>query len=279
MQSTVKKNLQSVNTMADNKKSFILHLDSLEVLDELTPTQCGELLLAMRAYNEGNDVKLSGLLKAVFIPFRNQFDRDLEKYNSIVLRNRENGAKGGKPKGTQTNPLGILGTQANPNKPDNDSDSKKDSENGSENGKDENTGGQAPVKVFVKPSQDEIVNYVIQKNPTGNISGATSFAEVFFSHYENIGWKVGKNKMKDWKLAIVQWKETMNKHLFPNGIAQLPPEQRQVTPDLPNHKRGVEYKRSGIENRTFKGNYNEFLDAKGCTPDETFTIVREYVIG
>jgi hypothetical protein len=60
---------------------------------------------------------------------------------------------------------------------------------------------------------------------------------------------------------------------------QIPPEQRQVTPDLPNHKRGVEYRRSGIENRTFKGNYNEFLDAKGCTPDETFTIVREYVIG
>jgi len=62
-------------------------------------------------------------------------------------------------------------------------------------------------------------------------------------------------------------------------VPQLPPEQRQVTPDLPNHKRGVEYRRSGIANRTFKGNYNEFLDAKGCTPDETFTIVREYVIG
>lgn len=61
--------------------------------------------------------------------------------------------------------------------------------------------------------------------------------------------------------------------------AYIPPEQRQVTPDLPNHKRGVEYRRSGIENRTFKGNYNEYLDAKGCTPDETFTIVREYVIG
>lgn len=42
--------------------------------------------------------------------------------------------------------------------------------------------------------------------------------------------------------------------------------------------RGIEYSRSGYPNRTFKGNYNEYMDAVGCTPDEEFTIVREYVI-
>lgn len=112
-------------------------MDSLDVLDELTAEQAGQLLLAMRDYNEGKQVQLSGLLKAVFIPFKNQFDRDFEKYQAIVLRNRENGAKGGKPKQTQENPVGILGTQTNPDKPDNDSDSKND--NGNESDSKSNT--------------------------------------------------------------------------------------------------------------------------------------------
>lgn len=121
--------------MADLKKSFIIHLDSLDVLDELDIEQAGQLFYAFRAYNLGKQVELTGLLKAVFIPFKNQFDRDLEKYNSIVVRNRENGLKGGKPRQTQTNPVGILGTQTNPNKPDNDNDSKNDSDSDNEKDK------------------------------------------------------------------------------------------------------------------------------------------------
>lgn len=121
--------------MADLKKSFIIHLDSLDVLDELDIEQAGQLFHAFRAYNLGKQVELTGLLKAVFIPFKNQFDRDLEKYNSIVVRNRENGLKGGKPRQTQTNPVGILGTQTNPNKPDNDNDSKNDSDSDNEKDK------------------------------------------------------------------------------------------------------------------------------------------------
>lgn len=111
------------------RKSFIVHMDSLEVLEELTNEQCGQLFLAMRDYNNGKTVNLSGLLKAVFIPFKNQFDRDMEKYEAIVLRNRENGLKGGKPKGTQTNPVGILAPQDNPDKPDSDSKSDSDKKN------------------------------------------------------------------------------------------------------------------------------------------------------
>jgi hypothetical protein len=108
-------------------------MDSLDVLSELSHEQVGQLFIAMRDYNNDEEVKLEGLLKAVFIPFKNQFDRDAEKYEAIVLRNRENGKNGGKPKKTQTNPVGILGTQPNPDKPDNDSDSKSDSKSDSDN--------------------------------------------------------------------------------------------------------------------------------------------------
>ncbi len=110
------------------KKSFILHLDSLEILDELSMEQAGELLFAMRDYNIGNSPNLSGLMKAIFVTFKNQFDRDLEKYKASCLKNRGNGSKGGRPIQTQVNPVGYLQTQVNPNEPDNDSDSDSDNE-------------------------------------------------------------------------------------------------------------------------------------------------------
>ncbi len=109
------------------KTSFILHLDSLEVLDELSTEQAGELLLAMRDYNNGKSPILSGLMKAIFVTFKNQFDRDLKRYNVTCLKNKENGSKGGRPTRTQVNPVGYLETQVNPNEPDNDSDSDNES--------------------------------------------------------------------------------------------------------------------------------------------------------
>jgi hypothetical protein len=118
-----------------NKKSFILHLDSLNVLDDLDNNQIAELFIAMRDYNLGKEVKLSGLMKAVFTSFKNQFDRDLDKYNAIVERNKINGQKGGRPK-KQNNPLGFLETQRNPEKPKKaDSDNDNDSVNGSDSKK------------------------------------------------------------------------------------------------------------------------------------------------
>jgi hypothetical protein len=32
-------------------------------------------------------------------------------------------------------------------------------------------------------------------------------AERFFAHYESNGWKVGKNGMRSWKAAVVNWRE------------------------------------------------------------------------
>ena len=124
------------------RKSFILHIDSLDVLDDLNDKQKAELFDAIRDYQNGNEIKLSGLMKAVFKPFENQFKRDKKKYKSVVERNRENGKKGGRPK-TQTNPKNPVGyseTQKNPKEPkkadsdsDSDSDSKNDNVNDSKN--------------------------------------------------------------------------------------------------------------------------------------------------
>jgi len=114
------------------KKSFIIHLDSLDILDELSMDQAGELFCAMRDYNLNKPVQLTGLMKVIFISFKNQFDRDLEKYKIASDKNKENGSKGGRPaKETQQNPVGYSGLKNNPNKADNDNDnvSVNDNEN------------------------------------------------------------------------------------------------------------------------------------------------------
>lgn len=117
------------------RKSFILHNDSLDVVNELTTDQKAELFQAIIDYNCGKEVKLTGLMNAVFIPFKNQFIRDLEKYEKVIERNIENGSKGGRPKKPQPNPKNPVGyseTQPNPTepkKPDNDNKNDSDSVN------------------------------------------------------------------------------------------------------------------------------------------------------
>ena len=55
-------------------------------------------------------------------------------------------------------------------------------------------------KYFNKPTILEVENYcILRKN---NVD-----AEAFISFYESKGWMIGKNKMKDWKQAIITWEK------------------------------------------------------------------------
>lgn len=112
--------------MASKRKSFVLHIDSLDILDDLTDEQAGQLFKAIKSHHKGEISELCPLVKIAFSPFKNQFARDDEKYQKIVERNKNNGLKGGRPK-TQDNPekpTGLSGNPDNPQKADNDSDSK-----------------------------------------------------------------------------------------------------------------------------------------------------------
>ena len=53
-----------------SKKSFILHLDSLDVIDELNDQQVAELFKAIIDYQKTGKTNLKGLMKVVFIPFK-----------------------------------------------------------------------------------------------------------------------------------------------------------------------------------------------------------------
>lgn len=56
----------------------------------------------------------------------------------------------------------------------------------------------AKREVFVPPSVDEVESYCDERNNGIN-------PQAFIDFYQTRGWKVGKEKMKDWKAAIRTW--------------------------------------------------------------------------
>ncbi len=99
------------------RTSFVLHLDTLAVLDELTDEQAGQFIKAIYLHRKGVEFSVDPLMKALLVPFIAQMKRDDEKYTKKVNANRNNGLKGGRPKANETkgNPVGFSETQHKPN--------------------------------------------------------------------------------------------------------------------------------------------------------------------
>ena len=75
--------------MSKKRKSFIVHYDSLNVLDDLTDDQAGLLFKAIKAYHLGDDIELDPLTNIAMSPFRNQFERDAVKYENLCENNKQ----------------------------------------------------------------------------------------------------------------------------------------------------------------------------------------------
>ena len=83
----------------DVKKGFILYLDYEEHINLLTDEQLGQLIRAIFEYEKTRETpELDGIIKMAFSFIKAQLDRDREKYERKVQKNRENGAKGGRPR-------------------------------------------------------------------------------------------------------------------------------------------------------------------------------------
>jgi len=169
------------------RKSYITHLDSLDILDKLSDEQAGKLFKAIKFYQKTKKTPdLDLMLDLVFTPFLNQFIRDDENYEKTCEARRVAGGKGGKQK--VANASKSKQNVANLA----DSDSKSDSDSDSKNKKDSKN------KNFTPPTLEEVKNYCQERKNTVN-------PEKWISHYQSNGWKVGKNQMKDWKAAVRTW--------------------------------------------------------------------------
>lgn len=80
-------------------------------------------------------------------------------------------------------------------------------------------------KYFIKPKKIEIKIYCIERN--NNID-----FEAFYDFYESKDWKIGKNKMKDWKAAVRTWERRDKKK---------PQTMSKIDSQLSEYLKGKEY--------------------------------------
>lgn len=114
-----------------NRKSFLIHIDSIEILDDLSNEQAGELFKAIKAYQYNDEIELSAIVKIAFSPFKNQFKRDEEKYIKTCEARASAGSKGGKQKVANASKCKqeVANLAENKNKNKNKTKNKSDSDN------------------------------------------------------------------------------------------------------------------------------------------------------
>ena len=104
------------------KGSFLLEKTLRKVIEPLDNEEKGILFQGILDYVNGIEPKLCGALKSIFIPIQEKIDDNEEKYQAICKKNKENGAKGGRPKKekaeTQKNPTVNFEEKNNPKKHD-----------------------------------------------------------------------------------------------------------------------------------------------------------------
>lgn len=80
--------------MSKEQRGFIVYGDIKDVIDELTDEQVAQLFRGMVDYFiEGKEPKFTGVLKFVFIPIKQQMDRNADKYEKKCEKMRENANK------------------------------------------------------------------------------------------------------------------------------------------------------------------------------------------
>jgi len=189
--------------MAKNKKSFLLYTDVHFTAQKLTNEQAGKLFKHILAYvNDENPVMNDILLEIAFEPIKQSLKRDLKKYESICLRNKENGLKGGRPKQEPKKPSGLLKNPNNPDEPkkaDNDSDNDSDSDIVKDK--------RRKRKPFSPPSLEDVQNYFSDNGYNKEV------AIKAWMSYDAANWFDSKgNPILNWKQKMINvWFTPENK--------------------------------------------------------------------
>lgn len=176
--------------------------------------------------------KLDGVAAIVFPLIEPQIAANNKRYVN-GLKGKEFGALGGAPKGNQNAVKTTPKTNQN-----NPKDKQKQPQNNPKTTPNENvnvnenvnenvvivpTAQQPPQRKtakFVKPTIEEIRAYTTAKHYTFD-------AEAFFAYYESNGWKVGRNPMKDWRMACTTWQKKQNERNN-NGNNQHPTDEQVI---------------------------------------------------
>ena len=86
--------MAETNKSYPEKTSFIIHTDSLDVLDDMDDATAGQLFKAIKAYQTNQELELDMIIKIALSPFKNQFKRDDEKWGDKIEVRSKNGRLG-----------------------------------------------------------------------------------------------------------------------------------------------------------------------------------------
>ena len=111
------------------KDSFLLYTEQEELINKLTDEQAGKLIKAIYHYAKTGEVlKMDLTLDIAFTPIKQSLDKNAEKYERIVQRNKANISKRWN---NTKNTSGKNGIRKNTKNTDNDNDNDNDNEDDS----------------------------------------------------------------------------------------------------------------------------------------------------
>ena len=187
------------------QETLVLFPEVLMITRKFSDAQFGALMRAVFSYRFGGE-EYSGDDMAIDVAFQaiaNQVDR-LKEYSEINTKNasgsesKQEGAECSEMQGNHppilSNPIQSNPIQSNPVQSDPVQSDPVQSESIRER---EAAAPPAPTG-FSPPSVQDVEAYCAQK-------GCCVDAERFVDYYASIGWKVGKNPMKDWRAAVRTW--------------------------------------------------------------------------
>lgn len=170
------------------------------------------------------DADPNGLLDGMFLQMRFSIDEAKAKRST----NRENGSRGGAPKGNKN---ACKNNRKQPNSTENKPNVNVN-DNVNANVISSNEDKAKSVSRFVAPTLDEIQGYCKEKG--FNVDAAS-----IYDHYTANGWVQGKNKpIKDWKAAVRQWARREGEFTKPQ--LQITNDARRGIDDV-SHNSGDDY--------------------------------------
>lgn len=196
------------------RKGFLLLNNQIEIIEDLSDEQAGQLLKAFYDYNNGNEVKLKGLMNSIFKQFKIIFDENEQRYQEKCEKNKKNIEEYWKKVKEEKNTneyerkrMNTMATNININKNINtniNTNENKLNNNNININKSERDQSFTPT---ASPTLAEIYNYAC----TLDINDK-DYCEKFYNHYESIGWVNGTGReIKNWKLVFNNWLKKDNK--------------------------------------------------------------------
>ena len=196
------------------KKGFLLLNNQIEIIEDLSDEQAGQLLKAFYDYNNGNEVKLKGLMNSIFKQFKVIFDENEQRYQEKCEKNKKNIEEYWKKVKEEKNMseyerkrMNTMATNININKNINTNINTNESKLNNNNiniNKSERDQSFTPT---ASPTLTEIYNYACSLDINDK-----DYCEKFYNHYESIGWVNGTGReIKNWKLVFNNWLKKDNK--------------------------------------------------------------------